>query len=118
MRKLFWWLVTLTWASLIFYLTSIPNFKVTDDSLLSFLISNGGHFIFFGIQAILLSATLSQYSILNSFASVLPVSLYGALDELHQLSVPGRSADLTDWLLDTLGALTFLIILKKLQSKL
>jgi VanZ family protein len=31
-------------------------------------------------------------------------SLYGATDEFHQSFVPGRSADVLDWLADTLGA--------------
>jgi VanZ family protein len=31
-------------------------------------------------------------------------SLYGATDEFHQSFVPGRTADLFDWVADTLGA--------------
>ena len=31
-------------------------------------------------------------------------SLYGATDEFHQSFVPGRTADLLDWVADTLGA--------------
>ena len=31
-------------------------------------------------------------------------SLYGATDELHQAFVPGRTADVIDWVADTLGA--------------
>ncbi len=31
-------------------------------------------------------------------------SLYGATDEFHQSFVPGRSADVLDWVADTLGA--------------
>jgi len=30
---------------------------------------------------------------------------FGALDEVHQLSVPGRSVDLLDWLADGIGTL-------------
>jgi VanZ family protein len=37
--------------------------------------------------------------------SVLIASLYGASDELHQYFVPGRSAEVADWVADTLGAL-------------
>lgn len=35
---------------------------------------------------------------------MLLASLYGAVDELHQATVPGRSADVADWVADTLGA--------------
>ena len=31
-------------------------------------------------------------------------SLYGATDEIHQSFVPGRTADVLDWVADTLGA--------------
>ncbi|HQR30391.1 MAG TPA: VanZ family protein [Anaeromyxobacteraceae bacterium] len=31
-------------------------------------------------------------------------SLYGATDEFHQAFVPGRTADVLDWVADTLGA--------------
>jgi hypothetical protein len=37
--------------------------------------------------------------------SSLAGSLYGASDEIHQLFVPGRVADVRDWAFDTSGAL-------------
>lgn len=36
--------------------------------------------------------------------SVLLASAYGASDEWHQSFVPGRAAELADWVADTLGA--------------
>lgn len=38
-------------------------------------------------------------------------SLYGVSDEWHQSLVPGREADLLDWVADTLGALIALSML-------
>ncbi len=70
----------------------------------------GGHFTFFGVQAVLL-----KLSSLNTLPSVIIASLYGLIIELVQLRVPGRSADPLDWILDTLGAITFLAILKRLK---
>ncbi len=32
------------------------------------------------------------------------ISLGGALDELHQLFIPGRAAEVGDWMSDTIGA--------------
>jgi len=37
-------------------------------------------------------------------AAVVIASAFGATDEFHQSFVPGRSADVADWLADTLGA--------------
>lgn len=36
--------------------------------------------------------------------------LYGAADEVHQMYVPGRSADVDDWIADAAGALFAVII--------
>ena len=110
MKKVSLWLLTLAWAYLIFYLTSIPNFKISDNSLISFIISNGSHFVFFGIQALLLFWTIKHKN-----GAIALTSLYGVLDELHQRYVPGRMADPIDWIVDTLGAVIFIAILTKLQ---
>jgi VanZ family protein len=37
-------------------------------------------------------------------AAVLVASFFGATDEIHQFFVPGRNADVADWLADALGA--------------
>jgi VanZ family protein len=41
----------------------------------------------------------------STILAVLAASVYGATDEFHQLFVPRRTADVHDWLADTLGAL-------------
>lgn len=38
------------------------------------------------------------------FAIVVLVSAFGGLDEIHQVYLPGRSADIDDWLADVAGA--------------
>lgn len=103
--------MTIGWALLIWRLTTTPDFSVTDDTVLSFLISNGGHFIFFGILAVFINLSL-----FNLRYSIALTSLYGLLIELVQRSIPGRSADLMDLLLDTLGAITFLAIARKISN--
>lgn len=37
--------------------------------------------------------------------AVVAASLFGVSDEIHQLFTPGRSAEVADWIADTLGAL-------------
>lgn len=112
MKKYLRFALPIVWAMLIWRLTTTPDFKVTDNTLLSLIISNSGHFIFFGIQAILIFLALP-----SQLLAILLSSGYGFIIELFQRSVPGRSADPLDWVLDTLGALAFLFVLKKLQSR-
>ena len=37
-------------------------------------------------------------------ATIIVTSVYGALDEVHQIFVPGRSAEILDWAADLIGA--------------
>lgn len=100
--------INLAWAALTWHLTTTPNLVVAPENWFNTLLMMGGHFVFFGIQAVLLYP-ITRYA--------LPLaSIYGLIIELVQLSVPGRSADPVDWLLDTLGAITFLAIMKKLAK--
>lgn len=108
MKNYLRWVLVFVWAVLIWKLTTTPDFKVTQDTLLSLLISSGGHFIFFGIQGVLVFLALP-----SSFLAVSASSIYGFIIELVQRGVPGRSADPMDWILDTLGAIIFLAIIKK-----
>ncbi len=110
MRKYFWWLLTLTWAALIWHLTTVPDFHPSDSTLISLLLSNGGHFIFFGAQAIWL-----HLSGLTRINAILLTANYGLFIEIVQSRIPGRSYSLVDWSLDILGALTFLFLLKRLK---
>jgi VanZ family protein len=48
-----------------------------------------------------------------SIASIFIVAVYAALDEIHQLFIPGRDCDILDWTADMIGAVIgiFLIII-------
>ena len=60
------------------------------------------------------AATLSGWTVHRAWGRLVRLavvlSVYGALDELHQLFIPGRSADVSDWAFDTLGAVLGLLI--------
>jgi VanZ family protein len=69
------------------------------------------HFVAYGVLAFLLTLALyfqrrsrliSSRAFLFTFIFILA---YGAIDELHQLFVPGRYCDLYDWLADSIGGL-------------
>ena len=44
-------------------------------------------------------------------------SLYGLFDEWHQSFIPGRTSDAADWVADTIGAATCILILFKLRRR-
>ena len=89
-----------------------PQPVVLEVFWLNSLMMMSAHFIFFGIQAVLLFL-----SSLHTPYCILTTSIYGLLIELVQSTVPGRSADPVDWILDTLGAIVFLGILNKYFKK-
>lgn len=116
MKKFLLWTLVFGWGGLILYLTSIPSLKVSDVELISFVISSFEHFFFFGMQAVLLFFALAETlpKINYGATAIVLTSLYGLLDELHQLNVFERTADPIDWILDTIGAIIFVYILKKM----
>ncbi|MBF0179708.1 MAG: VanZ family protein [Magnetococcales bacterium] len=45
------------------------------------------------------------------------VAAYGAFDEWHQLFVPGRYADVADWMADAIGAALAICLLEYLHAR-
>lgn len=51
-----------------------------------------------------------------AWVSITLASLYGMSDEWHQSFTPGRAVELLDWIADTLGAATAVILLYPLDD--
>lgn len=98
--------VMLAWAGVIFYLSSRSHVAVTDDPLWDVLTRKTAHFVVFGVLAYL-AATVARVFKAPSPAVIgfVVAVVYGALDEVHQSFVVGRSAQVVDVLIDGLGAL-------------
>ncbi len=60
------------------------------------------HFLGYGGMAILLGWMLRRRWLLAGFLAL----VVGALDELHQLYVPGRYCTFSDWLINAAGVVT------------
>jgi VanZ family protein len=101
---LYWLLPAIACAALIFYLSSQPNplpylTHRLGDKLL--------HLVEYAAFAVAVTWGLSHVGPGLGRAArwaALLGSLYGATDEFHQRFVPHRSADVADWVADTLGA--------------
>lgn len=96
------------WAFLIFVGSSVPGLSAPDigfhweDKL--------AHIIEFAVFGFVLMRAFSnsrhKWLRRQSWLITLLVgTIYAALDELHQRLVPGRSAELADWIADVLGVL-------------
>ena len=94
-----YWIILLTATSLPG--NDVPDLHISDKV---------EHFSAYAILTVFLTFTVllqNKYQMLKKHAyllTVLLVSIYGALDELHQLYIPGRSCDIMDWTADTLAA--------------
>lgn len=104
----------------LFILTSLPS-NISLDINVSDKIE---HFGAYGLLSFLLYSNLyfqTKYQLLNKFPAIFTLlfaALYGMVDELHQLFVPGRSADVRDWLADFLGSVLAVLIAKFILEKL
>ena len=101
-----WWLAPVLWALLLFVASSIPGTSYPDVAF-----QYADKIVHVGIYGMLgallaLAARLSKpWSVRKVWLfAVALAAAYGATDELHQLFVPNRSADLRDLLADAVGA--------------
>ncbi|MCU0414156.1 MAG: VanZ family protein [Ignavibacteriaceae bacterium] len=82
------------------------------------------HFLAYFILAILVNLTLiyqrrSRFLFKKAQIATIVICLfYGAVDELHQLLVPGRFAETWDWVADALGAFAGVLLIYFLVNRL
>jgi VanZ family protein len=136
-KAILWWGLVVVWMTCIFILSHQPAeqsnelskgvTQVIEETLkkmapqaqldwdnLNHIVRKNAHFFAYFILAILLQHALrtSGLSGWRVFAWALSISVvYAISDELHQLFVPGRVAQVKDVLIDTAGALTGLILI-------
>ncbi|HEY0971749.1 MAG TPA: VanZ family protein [Gemmatimonadales bacterium] len=101
------WLPFVCWAVLVLTLTSIPNPHVP--------VVPGGdkaaHAIMYGVLGGLAAFALVgvRRPLMAHVLALAGVAALAALDEWHQLFIPGRSADVADWMADVVGATLVLL---------
>jgi VanZ family protein len=104
----FWWALLVVWALTVCVLSSIPGTQLADtgiphaDKIVHALIfATGGTLLVLALRTGV--AWTARRTALVAFFALLT---FGILDEVHQLSTPGRSGgDLGDLSADALGAL-------------
>jgi VanZ family protein len=107
----------LLWMGLIFFLSSRSRLIEFAESVDDRLFYKTAHFIAYAFltwlwwRAISPSRRATWLLLLGAWGLS---TLYGVTDEFHQYFVPGRSAKLTDVLIDAAGGLTMLLFLRML----
>lgn len=100
-KRLFFWLPSLGWMAVIFYLSHQPTIPIEplfphQDKVFHFT-------AYFVLTTFLCFACrANRYTL---FWAVVVAAFYGVTDEFHQSFVPGRDVSLLDWLADITGSL-------------
>ena len=117
-RKIFFWMLLIVYSVLIFIFSSRPEVGVEQyfygqDKVM--------HFFIYGIHTFLCLLTLCDKILLLKFiqyflALILSVS-YGIFNEIYQYFIPEREFSPGDILANSLGIITFLILVYIFQNK-
>ena len=97
---------------LLFIATTIPSDNFSDVLQIGDKLK---HFFAYYILAFLLSLNLhfqekwKKLAVSAFIYSFFITTIYGAVDEIHQILVPNRSAEFLDWVADMLGSLSGVI---------
>jgi hypothetical protein len=100
------WLPPAIWAALILFLTSVPDpGALAPVSAFSFPGADKlVHCLMYLVLGWLASRALENASISRVVWMAVAILCFAALDEWHQFFIPGRDADVLDWVADSLGA--------------
>ena len=98
------WVAVALWLALQVTLTSLPGKAIPVAA--PHPLDWAAHFCLYGGLGALVAraGALRAWPLRRVVWAGLALSAWAALDELHQLFIPGRDAELGDWLSDTLGA--------------
>lgn len=123
--------VIISWAAvavcmgIIFFLSAQDGSESSDTSgrlmrlieMLNLPISeaflrNAAHFLeFTGLAVLVFNALYHTCGCKRPFLSFIITSAYAATDEFHQMFVEGRACTFSDWMTDSLGAASGIIVL-------
>ena len=97
----------------------ITNKKFSDEEILNKFVKpvrKFAHFIIFMILGILVYSYIYDYGLKTTFfVSIFICMGYACFDEIHQLFVDGRSAEVLDVLIDTAGSFIGIFLMSKMN---
>ena len=115
-------LILVLYMGVVFCLSVIPD-AGTGHTLLAIVpktVQKLGHLLAFGFLALLWILTLRVHGVAEYHSVRIALILssgYGAMTELYQIWVPGRSSSLWDLLVDIAGSLLFIALYRKVTRE-
>jgi len=113
-------ILLLYWVTLLI-LTSTPAPELPKVDISDKVVHFGAYFvlaIFFQLYVFLKKGESIFNGKIKTWAlTIIVLMLYGGVDEVHQAFIPGRLADLLDFIADTLGVVTAVILLTPLLKQ-
>jgi len=101
---------------ILFTLTSLP----ASMAIVTEIGDKISHFGAYGLLSVFLYLTMyfqDKFPLLKKYPGIFTIliaSIYGLLDEIHQIYVPGRFAEVLDWLADFSGSVAAVLITRYL----
>ena len=114
--RLLYLMATILWASLIFYLSSIPDLRSGLATWQDLILRKAAHVFVFFMFAYLLAHSLNSTQRPYLLFVIMAAVLYAFIDEVHQLNVVGRQGSSTDILVDSVGIFLAIFIYIKTQK--
>ena len=110
------WVAVALWLAVQVTLTSLPGKAI--PVALPHPLDWVGHFSLYGGLGALVAraAVLRGWRLRQLIWLGVLLSAWAALDEVHQLFIPGRDAEVGDWAADTLGATLGLLVGTRLMT--
>jgi VanZ family protein len=105
------WVPVVLWAGLIFAFSAVPSLG-TGLGGWDLVLRKLAHFAEFAVLAALVYRASGR-----ALVSVAAASLYAVTDEVHQLFVSGRQGSPVDWLVDTAGAITGVLVYRLVSRR-
>ncbi len=112
-QKSFWWIATLAWCGLIFYLSAQSQLPGPPVGWMDYAFKKTAHM---SVYAILYYCAFNAFSSKEKpayKAALLFALLYAISDEIHQRFVPGRTSKAADVGFDLIGICGMWLKLKK-----
>ena len=102
----------LVWAAIIFVESSIPGHAFPRAPLGTDKLVHVAMFFILGwlLHRAFTHQSLELVSKMSLYLTQVVTILYGFSDELHQLFVPGRTADMYDMTADAIGGFLFIVV--------